>query len=369
MDAASRGPRPLSKQYVAALEARVASLEERLSIKSNVSTRPPETPSLTSQVPTTLPITTFASKPNLADTPPADPPNQQDSNSEPVEELTDLLGTFKIGDASELHYLGPTSNFNLNRNHDFKDISAVGARMQGIEAARQLTNFQEVSEDLRDHLLGLYWCWQNCRQYLVPQESFLRDLHVDKSSPLCTPLLLTTILAYASQYSGKLELRTNPGDPNTAGHQLYLQAKAILHCEYEAPATSTVQAAGLLGLYGAALDRESLGWVYVGTASRMAFSLGFHSDCSEYVLTGILSPEDADARNVARWGVYVLDRPACIQEYNITAPEPSTSPDNLSWTDAINQTRLPPFPTSHIATNAIYTCELFAILSEVLDRL
>lgn len=82
----------------------------------------------------------------------------------------------------------------------------------------------------------------------------------------------------------------------------------MLHCEYEAPTTSTVQAAALLGLYWAAVDRESLGFMYIGMASRMAMNLGLHSDCSKYVSRGIISEADGEARNVAFWGIYVLDK-------------------------------------------------------------
>jgi len=285
------------------LEARLACLEERLAIRSiaprgssgesgTVSLEIQEQ-SATSSIPRSSTLkTALAGKPAATET---------------VDELTDILGSFTLGDAGELRYFGAASNFSFNRNLSFKETSAISARMLGIESARQL-NGLEISDDLRDHLLGLYWRWQNSWQYLVPQESFLHDLHIEKSGRFCTPLLLTAMLAYASRYSDRLELRTDPTDPNTAGMMLYTQAKTMLHCEFEAPTTSTVQAAGLLSLYSAAMDRESLGWLYVGIASRIAINLGLHSDCSEYVRKGILSPEDADARNVAWWGIYVLDR-------------------------------------------------------------
>lgn len=82
----------------------------------------------------------------------------------------------------------------------------------------------------------------------------------------------------------------------------------MLHHEYEAPTTSTVQAAALLGLYGASNDRDGLGFMYIGMASRMAMNLGLHSDCSTYLSKGLVSEEDVEARKIAFWGVYVLDK-------------------------------------------------------------
>ena len=115
-------------------------------------------------------------------------------------------------------------------------------------------------------------------------------------------------MALASRFSDRAEFRTRPEDPNTAGELFATQAKTMLHFEYEAPTTSTVQAAALLGLYWAAIDRESLGFMYIGMASRMAMNLGLHSDCSSYVEQGIISEADAEVRNTAFWGVYVLDK-------------------------------------------------------------
>ncbi|KAL3419467.1 nitrogen assimilation transcription factor nit-4 [Phlyctema vagabunda] len=297
----------------------------------------------------------------------------------PIDELTDVFGSFTIGDAGELRFYGASSNLNLNRNQDFNVASSIGTRLQGINAAGQLPGLWDLSEEVRDHLLGLYWQWQNSWQYVVPRESFLHDLHVDKSGRFCTPLLLAAILAHSSRYTDRIEVRSDPLDPNTAGKNFYVQAKTMLHHEMEAPTTSTVQAACLLALYGAALDSEALGWVYAGMASRMAFSLGLHSNCTEYIPKGVLSNDDAEARNVAWWGSYVIDRlfgigygrPAGIQEYNITAAMPSTLLDNqpLMFSHETEDSGHLSFPIEHIATNAIYTCKLFQITSEVLDQL
>ncbi|EXJ93638.1 hypothetical protein A1O1_02030 [Capronia coronata CBS 617.96] len=225
-----------------------------------------------------------------------------------IDDLADALGTFTLGDAGELRFFGASSNFSIIQNHSLRVASSVDARIRGLNAARQMPDYFEPSDELRDHLLALYWRWQNSWQYIVDRESFVMDLYVHKSGRFCTPLLLTAILAFASRYSSRPELRTNPEDANTAGEMFALQARTMLHHEYEAPTTSTVQAAGLLGLYSASVDREGLGFMYIGMASRMAMNLGLHSDASAYVSKGIISEEDLEARNIAFWGIYVLDK-------------------------------------------------------------
>jgi hypothetical protein len=171
-----------------------------------------------------------------------------------------------------------------------------------------MPGFFQPSDELRDYLLALFWRWQNSWQYIVPRELFVRDLYVNGSGRYCTPLLLAAILAFSSRYSTRPELRGDPDDPNTAGEAFAAQAKTMLHYEYDAPTTSTVQAAALLGLYWASVDNEGLGFMYIGMASRMAMNLGLHCDCSSYATKGLISEDDVEARNITFWGVYVLDK-------------------------------------------------------------
>lgn len=225
-----------------------------------------------------------------------------------MDEVADALGCFTLGDAGELRFFGASSNFSIVHNHGLRVASSVDARSRGLAAARQMPCYLDPSDELRDHLLSLYWRWQNSWQYIVARESFVLDLYIYKSGRFCTPLLLTAMLALASRYSSRPELRTTPEDANTAGEMFAAQARTMLHYEYEAPTTSTVQATALLGLFWASNDREGLGFMYIGIASRMAMNLGLHSDCSSYACKGIISDEDVESRKIAFWGIYVLDK-------------------------------------------------------------
>lgn len=291
-----------SNAYIVALEARIESLEKRLA----VALAPQSSPSLcdtrhgdyceSEEVVPVLPE------------PQANPPSDKSEAAQSIDELTDALGCFTLGDAGELRYFGASSNFTIIQNHSLKVASSLEARNRGIAAAQQMPGFFEATHELRDHLLSLFWRWQNSWQYLVARESFVLDLYVEKSGRFCTPLLLTAILALASRYSSRPELRTDPNDANTSGGIFAAQAKTMLHFEYEAPTTSTVQATALLGLYWASIDNEGLGFMYIGMATRMAMNLGLQSDCTSYVTKGLISEQDVEARNIAFWGIYVLDK-------------------------------------------------------------
>jgi len=226
-----------------------------------------------------------------------------------LDDLADHLEGFTISSSGDLRFFGAASGLNLSGCYPGTNDAVIAnhAHIRSWDAA-QLYGMPECPDELRDHLLGLYWRWQNSWQYMIPQYLFLHDLHIAKTSRFCTPLLLSAMLALASRYSDRLEVRTDASDPNTAGLTYFTAAQTMLHHELEAPKTSTIQATVLIGLYITAADKESTGWLYAGQASRMAFNLGLHLDCSKYVRQGLISPEDAFTRNVTWWGVYVVDR-------------------------------------------------------------
>lgn len=64
-----------------------------------------------------------------------------------------------------------------------------------------------------------------------------------------------------------------------------------------------------------------------------------------------------------------MGRPAGIQEYNIT----TTKPEAIDvYVDGLNEEARrisTPWPTSHITANAMHTCEIFIITSELFDQL
>lgn len=123
--------------------------------------------------------------------------------------------------------------------------------------------------------VDLFWRWPNPWQYLVPQHLFLQgvDAH-DKPGRFCALLLLFSVLALASRYSDRPEVRTDPNDPVTAGEPFATAAKVMLQCECEAPTTSTIQAAALLSLWETPRDKESIGRMFCGMATRASHAGG-----------------------------------------------------------------------------------------------
>ncbi|KAJ9149483.1 Fungal-specific transcription factor domain-containing protein [Pleurostoma richardsiae] len=360
--------KPPSKRYVEALLERIRGLEEEVQ-----QYRPDKIPYSTT-------LGEGLSEPELLDETESDVNPASSDERSPIRELTDRLGRLNVGEDGQMRYFGSRSNFSLLRGRFVENSTTSTAILQDRAAAtvRQLSLDVQYTEELQEHLLDLFWRWQNNWQYIVVKEPFLRDLHMDKTGGYASPLLLSAILALAARYSDRPEVRTDPSDPNTAGDALAARAKMLLLYESEAPTITTVQAAALLSLRETATDKESLGWVYCGMATRMAFNLGLHLDCSRWCKEGYFTEEAAEVRKVAWWGCYILDklfniglgRPGTIQEHEVTAPLPSImdNPEFTPWSPVPVAEPKTDLPFGHVITNCRSTCQLFQITAEALDE-
>ncbi|SCN81513.1 related to pathway-specific regulatory protein nit-4 [Fusarium fujikuroi] len=359
--------KPPSKRYVEALQERIRTLEAQLErFQNNAGNQDRGLPS---------------SIEDSYSTSEGDSLPDDSSYRSPIKDISDRLGALNIGEDGQIHYFGSRSNFSLLKNSPVASstVSSRDLQKQAADTLDQLNLRVEVSDELRNHLLDLFWSWQNTWQYLVVKELFLEDLYITHSGRYASPLLLSAVLALAARYSDRVELRSNPLEQNTAGNALAEQAKMILFYESQAPKVTTVQATALLGLREIATDKEALGWMYCGMAARMAFNLGLHLDRSHWVETGHITKDEAEVGTIVWWGCYVLDklfniglgRPSTIQEHETSAQLPSMdhSAEYESWHSESPIGEPIVFPRSHQVSNIRATVQLFRVTSSALDEI
>lgn len=108
-----------------------------------------------------------------------------------------------------------------------------------------LSNDTQISEELESHLLELFFTWQSpfCQ---VVDEALFRDSKANNGRYF-SPLLLNCILASASRYSDRVELRSDPEDSNTAGRTFLELAEALLYFDLKRPNITTLQSLAVLG--------------------------------------------------------------------------------------------------------------------------
>ncbi|POS74698.1 nitrogen assimilation transcription factor nit-4 [Diaporthe helianthi] len=233
-----------------------------------------------------------------------------DDEKDPLSDLTVLAGRLNVIDDGQLHYFGSQSSYNLVREPlreaDPHEPSHK-AQVEGLLATAQLGKTVSISDELQDHLLDLYWRWQNPWNYVIHKGAFLKSFKGEDDGKYCSPLLLCSMFAIAARYSDRPELRSVQDDPNTTGDAFCEQAKILMLYEAEAPTITTVQAACILALRIMSDGKEALGWLYAGNATRMAHNLGLHLDSSKWIAAGSVSEQEVEAREVTWWGCYVVD--------------------------------------------------------------
>lgn len=113
---------------------------------------------------------------------PSDRPQDSDSDeeneaeSDVIEQLSNRIGTLKIAGDGHWRFYGATSNLNL------VDVSATQQRQRpdartvrhdGQDILNHLRVGQSVDQALEDHLVELYFTWQNPSIYVVDKEMFM----------------------------------------------------------------------------------------------------------------------------------------------------------------------------------------------------
>lgn len=87
-----------------------------------------------------------------------------------IDELSDRVGTLHVGPGGQPHFYGPTSTFNLADAPvvgDFRRTHTLDGNMRkGLEAD------EEVPVALEEHLISLYFSWQDPSSHVLDREMF-----------------------------------------------------------------------------------------------------------------------------------------------------------------------------------------------------
>lgn len=106
----------------------------------------------------------------------SDSDEENEAESDVIEQLSNRIGTLKIAGDGHWRFYGATSNLNL------VDVSATQQRQRpdartvrhdGQDILNHLRVGQSVDQSLEDHLVELYFTWQNPSIYVVDKEMFM----------------------------------------------------------------------------------------------------------------------------------------------------------------------------------------------------
>ncbi|KAE8145120.1 fungal-specific transcription factor domain-containing protein [Aspergillus avenaceus] len=263
---------------------------------------------------------------------------EDEAEKDVIEQISHRIGTLKIAGDGHLRFYGATSNLNL------VDVSATQQRQRpdartvrhdGQDILNHLRVGQPVDQALEDHLVELFFTWQNTSTYVVDKDMYMiarskwRNEYDD--TPFYSEVLTNAMCAIGSAF----EARYHPTFitfPKSLSEFFADRAKALLEIELDTPCVATVQALVILSCHEGSSNRDARGWLYSGMSTRLAFDLGLHIDMTPYVEKGDIGAFEADVRRIAFWGSYTADhfwgfylgRPFRMNAGDITVPKPAS---------------------------------------------
>ncbi|KAL4965185.1 transcription factor domain-containing protein [Aspergillus stella-maris] len=248
---------------------------------------------------------------------------KQQNTEASVDDLTESFGgrlaldeALNFDGDGEMHYFGPMSGrlqFKSSSSTSNPTDPVIGnspitnpippAILNPLDAITVETGF---SRSIQDHLLELYFIWENPWFAVVDEELFRRDMAT--GGRYWSPLLHLSMLATGSRYSHRLDVRSNPHDSNTAGAMFFERAKPYLHKEIEKPSLTTVQALVVIGMFYIAIGADAACWLHHGMANRLSLDMGLNLDPVGFEEMNLLSLREAQLRRQIYWALYCHDK-------------------------------------------------------------
>ncbi|KAH6713724.1 putative C6 transcription factor [Leptodontidium sp. MPI-SDFR-AT-0119] len=269
--------RPTPKAHVLMLEDRINLLEKALEFHSLDVEQSPGT---------------FASSPY--------------NRSKEVEGTLTVEASLNFDQDGEFRYFGPSSG-RLQFQTDPVETSGTGANIsEKNQLIKSVMKDNQVSTELKDHLLDLYFAWEQPWCWVVNERLF-RESEKD-GGRFCNPLLLNSILAIASRFTDRVEVRSDPSDPNTAGSLFFDNTQVLLHYDLKWPTITTIQSLSIMGTMYVAVGADAAGWLHQGMANRLAIDMGLNLDPMSMQRAATISEEEIQLRRQVYWALYCHDK-------------------------------------------------------------
>ena len=106
----------------------------------------------------------------------SDSDEENEAESHVIEQLSNRIGTLKIAGDGHLRFYGATSNLNLvdeSATQQRQRPDARTVRHDGQDILNHLRVGQPVDQALENHLVELYFTWQNPSIYVVDKEMYM----------------------------------------------------------------------------------------------------------------------------------------------------------------------------------------------------
>ncbi|KAF9531948.1 fungal-specific transcription factor domain-containing protein [Crepidotus variabilis] len=335
---------------------------------------------------------------------------------EPEKCVTEGIGLLSLDENAEVRWHGQSSGLHLLSRNKRRDDRIDGGVWR-LPMARvwppshfyghvplSEAEFELPPQALQDELIEIYFTDIHPIFPVVDKSRFLAEYKQRKSSDYkgspslstssayssprpeptqeVTPLLLYSIFAAAARYTENVMPRPADGKMWEAGYEYVDKARSLLARVFHMSRPSTVQALLLLGFREFGIGSMEQGWLFIGSAIRMALDLGLNCDSSKWKMHGhdLFSPEDTQIRRQIWWACIVSDRygsiymgrPVMIKNEDFETQLPTIDPieDKELWRPSITVENCPYIPVPGYTMSVLFfTSKLAALLGDVVTQI
>ncbi|KAL3442901.1 fungal-specific transcription factor domain-containing protein [Aspergillus insuetus] len=294
-----------------------------------------------------------------------------------LDSLSDRFGSLQLAEDGQMRFFGATSNLHILHVgmfplNDSRIRSVYGKENDILQRAGLSAH---IPDELEDHLLQLYFCWENPNIPVVDQDVFYAERVKYRATGRPSDRYSETLTNSMCAVGAALTRRHPHSLPEPLSEFFSRRSQALLDVEMDAPALCTVQSLVILSGVEAFLTRDARGWLYSGMAMRLAIDLGLH-------LKTPLSQKDAQLRKLVFWGAYIHDRmwsfyvgrPESLDEKHISidALRPSdVAAEDTSWQPYIDDgtpspTEALPALLGDVAEHTAMLCRKMSHIRQVL---
>lgn len=133
-------------------------------------------------------IAANTTRPDTLTSPEDSPGNETSSTNILIKQLSDRIGSLRIGPGGRVSYYGPTSNFNLvdmwypDNQHVHRTV-----RHDSLDHLKRLGMGKAVPQELEEHLINLYFAWQDPALHVVKRDTYEKAKAVYRDEQEDTP--------------------------------------------------------------------------------------------------------------------------------------------------------------------------------------
>lgn len=219
-------------------------------------------------------------------------PTNNNSHSIPPIALVQIHSTHNNSQSKQANssYSGCVADSKSNR-HTYEQDALPDRRWTSITGDNELIQ----------HLLALYFCWEYPNFAPISKDHFLRDFH-DMRSRYCSPMLVNALLALACPLSDRPIGTTHSSNLHSLGNDFFAEWNRLFLTGTDHHRLTTIQALAIISVREARCNRVPASKYYAELGIRLALEMGLHASTAE---------EHDDEHAVLSktfWGTYALNQ-------------------------------------------------------------